>query len=99
MRCHLLRLYRHLNSAIGPREAVIGLLQADVPRILLECLTKSECIEVKPARIAVVRALRAVYVAAADCAGPALWGLGDDCKDFRTELRATLDLMFQVSRG
>ena len=75
---------------------MLGLLQADVPGNLLKCLTRPDYISSKPVRVAIVRALRAVYVAAANCTGPAIWGLGEDCKDFRNELRATLDYMFQV---
>lgn len=88
----------HFFPAPGPRDAVLGLLEANVPNLLLQCLSRPEHINASanPVRAAIARALRAVYVAVADCAGPALWGLGDDCKEFCSEIRATLDCMFQV---
>ncbi|KAH8117383.1 hypothetical protein DFH11DRAFT_1007345 [Phellopilus nigrolimitatus] len=46
-------------------------------------------------QVAIIRALRALYVAIADGTGPSLWGLGEECLEFTSEMRTALDFMFQ----
>lgn len=50
-----------------------------------------------PLKVAILRALRALCVAVADCAGTSLWGIGDEWLTLRSESRSVLDYIFQVS--
>ena len=67
-----------------------------MPLTLLNCISIHYTNDPKPAKLAILRALRALGVAIADCAGFSIWGLGEECSAHKNEIRATLDYMFQV---
>ncbi|KAL5490344.1 hypothetical protein ACEPAI_5177 [Sanghuangporus weigelae] len=86
------------SLAHGPREVLFGLLEADAPSAILDALAGLSDHDPVFLKIAIVRALRALFVAIADCAGPSLWDLGEECcVDRRSEARSTLDYIFQAS--
>lgn len=71
-------------------------MEADALSAVLNALAALSDHEPVSLRIAVVRAFRALCVAVADCAGPSLWGLGEEYLEYRSETRSTLDYVFQV---
>lgn len=81
---------------LGPREVLFALLTEDAPSAILNALASLSEHDPIFLKVAVVRALRALCVAIADCAGPSLWGLGDECLELRSETRSMLDYIFQV---
>ncbi|KAL5511605.1 hypothetical protein ACEPAH_4822 [Sanghuangporus vaninii] len=86
------------SLAHGPREVLFGLLEADAPSAILDALAGLSDHDPVFLKVAIVRALRALFVAIADCAGPSLWDLGEECcVDRRSEARSTLDYIFQAS--
>lgn len=83
---------------LGPREVLFGLLEADAHNTIFDALTGLSERDPVFLRIAVVRALRALFVAIADCTGPSLWNLGEECPvKRRSEMRSVLDVTFQAS--
>ncbi|KAL5533100.1 hypothetical protein ACEPAF_4876 [Sanghuangporus sanghuang] len=85
------------SLAHGPREVLFGLLEADAPSAILDALAGLSDHDPVFLKITIVRALRALFVAIADCAGPSLWDLGEQCcVDRRSEARSTLDYIFQT---
>ncbi|EJD05875.1 ARM repeat-containing protein [Fomitiporia mediterranea MF3/22] len=84
------------SLAHGPREVLFGLLEADAPSAVLNALAALTDHDPPFLKVSIVRALRALLVAISGCAGPSLWELGEECLEFRSETRSTLDYVFQT---
>ena len=73
----------------------MGLLEAGAANALLNALASLSSHDPLPLNLALARALRALCVATADLAGPALWGLSEN-NDLGNDANAALDFVFQV---
>ncbi|KAI5124564.1 hypothetical protein M0805_003084 [Coniferiporia weirii] len=83
------------SLAHGPRAVLRGLLDAGAPGAILSALAGLSPSAPDSIRVPIVRSFRALCVTVADCTGPSLWGLGEECPDLKGEARSTLDCMFQ----
>ncbi|PAV23692.1 ARM repeat-containing [Pyrrhoderma noxium] len=83
------------SLAHGSNEVLMGLLEAGAANALLNALASLSSHDPLPLKLALARALRALCVATADLAGPALWGLSEN-NDLGNDANAALDFVFQT---
>lgn len=84
-------------SYLGSLDALRTLLQFNAPQAFLFAISLFQPSDSPKLKSAFARALRALAVAIAEVVGPPQWGLHDNSPDIRTEAKAALDYLFQVT--